>query len=274
MTIRVLLTNDDGYDAAGLSAVRTALIAHGLLTVTVAPRENRSATGRRVTVAKRIALQRMNASDGHPVWALDGTPADCVRVGVLADMFPSVDVVLSGVNHGVNLGDDVSYSGTVAAAAESALLRVPSIAVSQAAAPRRLGFLADRPTEFLALDFVAALTAGLANGTLADGLFLNVNVPAGATSGPPVTAGLGRRTWRDVKVVVHESDCGTVVDPWASDAEAVLDEGTDFAALHAGRIAVTPMSADHGMHGVGTTAELERLVARAGEGHAEVRDVP
>lgn len=272
MTGRILLTNDDGYDAAGLVALRAALIAHGLTTVTIAPLRNRSATGRRVTVGSRLGLYRMDASRDNPVWALDGTPADCARVGLLASLFPDVDVVVSGINHGVNLGDDVSYSGTVAAAAESALLGKPAVAVSQAAAPQRLGFLADRPQKFLAVDFIARLTADLATTGLADGLFLNVNVPA-AITGHARLATLGRRAWRQVKVTVHDDDGQTQIDGWAGDAEAIIDDGSDFAAMHAGRIAVTAMSARNGVYGVCAADSVRELIARVELGSQGVRRV-
>lgn len=123
--MRILVTNDDGYDAAGLVALEQAVRDFGDVVV-VAPKENNSYIGHRVTVHKQMALEKVR----DDFWVLDGTPADCVRVAVKA-LGQEFDLVVSGINHGGNLGADVFASGTVAAAREAFLLGVPSVAFSQ-----------------------------------------------------------------------------------------------------------------------------------------------
>jgi 5'-nucleotidase len=131
-SVRFLLTNDDGYDAPGLGVLLRAARRVGDCVV-VAPRHCASAGGHAITDGGAIAIERTSDAQGCARYVVDGTPADCVRVGLtaLADLIGSVDWVLAGVNLGGNLGMDVYYSGTVAAAREAAILGIPAIAVSQ-----------------------------------------------------------------------------------------------------------------------------------------------
>jgi 5'-nucleotidase len=123
--VKILVTNDDGYDAAGLAALQQAVRDFGEIVV-VAPKENNSYIGHRVTVHKQMQLEKVR----DDFWVLDGTPADCVRVALKA-LGQNFDLVVSGINHGGNLGADVYASGTVAAAREAFFLGVPSVAFSQ-----------------------------------------------------------------------------------------------------------------------------------------------
>lgn len=119
--MQVLLTNDDGVDAEGLRAVRAVLAECSDRVITVAPAADCSGFARRCTYSRPVAVTRVGGGR-HPVYRLDGTPADCVRAGLLGGLAARADLVVSGINHGANLADDVAYSGTVAAGLEAAIL--------------------------------------------------------------------------------------------------------------------------------------------------------
>jgi 5'-nucleotidase len=135
--MRVLLTNDDGIEADGLQSLRRALLAvPGLELGVVAPDGNRSAMARSITTRRPLWVEEIDFGDGTVGYATDGTPVDCVRLARLGliDGFDP-ELVVAGVNHGSNLGDDITYSGTVAAALEAIVLGLPGIAVSQQGSP-------------------------------------------------------------------------------------------------------------------------------------------
>ena len=137
--VRFLLTNDDGIGADGLRALVPALAAHGEVVV-IAPLENQSGVARKITLSRPLAVDEVAVPGATAAFAVDGTPVDCVRLGAHGLAGPPPDVVVSGANHGLNLGDDVTYSGTVAAAFEGHLLGLPAIAVSQQSPAGELGF--------------------------------------------------------------------------------------------------------------------------------------
>src|ERR687886_1804148 len=127
--MRIVLTNDDGIDAAGLLAARRALEEVGEV-LTVAPDRNRSGVARAITFGTPLHVEEREMADGGIGYACTGTPVDCVRLVALGLMDFEPDIVVSGINHGENLGDDITYSGTVAAAFEGIVIGVPGIAVS------------------------------------------------------------------------------------------------------------------------------------------------
>ena len=131
----VLLTNDDGFDSDGLFALRRALEHLGHVTV-VAPLEEKSGTSHAITYRDSIRVKRVHLRDGSPAWAVDGTPADCVKFAVLEALDAPPDLLVSGINLGLNVGVNLFYSGTVAAAVEGALQDIPSIAVSTECLPK------------------------------------------------------------------------------------------------------------------------------------------
>ena len=140
--MRVLLTNDDGIHAEGLQALRRALVALGDVELAViAPDANMSATARSITTRRPLWVTEVEFDDGTLGYSCDGTPVDCVRLAALGlvDGFEA-DLVVAGINHGSNLGDDITYSGTVAAALEGIVLGVPAIAVSQQSQAREMDF--------------------------------------------------------------------------------------------------------------------------------------
>src|ERR1700748_3730017 len=140
--MRVLLTNDDGIEAAGLQALRRALLElPGVELAVIAPDGNRSAMARSITTRRPLWVQEVDLGEGTVGYATDGTPVDCVRLaqlGLIAGFEP--ELVVSGINHGSNLGDDITYSGTVAAALEGIVLGLPGIAVSQQSGNRTLDY--------------------------------------------------------------------------------------------------------------------------------------
>ena len=131
--MKVLLTNDDGIQATGLHAMRRALLEiPGIELAVIAPDSNRSATARSITTRRPLWVEEVEFGDGTSGYATDGTPVDCVRFATLGLIEFQPELIVSGINHGSNLGDDITYSGTVAAALEGIVLGIPAIAVSLA----------------------------------------------------------------------------------------------------------------------------------------------
>ena len=184
--MRVLLTNDDGIGASGLQALRRALLEiDGIELHVIAPDSNRSATARSITTrAPALGRARSSSSDGTVGYATDGTPVDCVRFAELGLIGERPELIVSGINHGSNLGDDVTYSGTVAAALEGIVLGIPAIAVSQQSVAGEMDFRLGREFDFsVSAPLAAALAAIVAAGGLPDGTLLNVNCPGDAAEG-------------------------------------------------------------------------------------------
>ena len=265
--MKVLLTNDDGITADGLQALRAELLGvEGIDLAVVAPDGNRSATGRSITTRRPLWVEEIDFGDGTVGYATDGTPVDCVRLALsLIDDF-TPDLIVAGINHGANLGDDITYSGTVAAAFEGIVLGLPAIAVSQQSADREMDFRFGDDFDFThAARFVAGIVSELDDFPLAEGTLLNINVPAGEPDGVAITR-LGKRIYRDRLELQAEE--GERRRYWIYGGEHGYhdEEGTDLAAVAAGRIAVTPVHFDL------TDAEgfdalerhnLGRLIARA-----------
>jgi 5'-nucleotidase len=267
--MRVLLTNDDGIEAEGLQALRRALLAldDDLEVVVIAPDGNRSAFARMITTRRPLWVTEVDFGDGTTGYATDGTPVDCVRLanlGLIDGFRP--DLVVSGINHGANLGDDISYSGTVAAAIEGVILGVPGIAVSQQSAGREYDHRLGRDFDFTtAAEFAARVVAELDDVPLPEGTLLNINVPAGEVGGVEVTR-LGKRIYRDELRLDTEEDGRRRYWIYGDDPDFEREEGTDLAAVADGRIAVTPVHFDltdvRGLDAL-TRYDLERLVRPA-----------
>src|ERR1700731_2132045 len=162
--MRVLLTNDDGIEAAGLQALRRELQAlPGIELAVIAPDGNRSAMARSITTRRPLWVQEVDFGDGTVGYATDGTPVDCVRLANLGLIKGfRAELVVSGINHGSNLGDDITYSGTVAAALEAIVLGLPGIAVSQQSTALELDFREGGGFDFqVAAEFTARLVREL-----------------------------------------------------------------------------------------------------------------
>ncbi len=267
--MRVLLTNDDGIEAAGLQALRRTLLElPGIDLAVIAPDGNRSAMARSITTRRPLWVQEVDFGDGTLGYATDGTPVDCVRLARLGliEAFEA-ELVVSGINHGSNLGDDITYSGTVAAALEAIVLGLPGIAVSQQSSALELDFTSGRGFEFdAAASFAARLVAELEDVPLPTGTLLNINVPGAHPEGVEV-ARLGKRVYRDELSLVDEGAGGRRLYRIYGDASYERDEtGTDLAAVAAGKIAVTPIHFDltdrDGLDAL-TRYDLARLIAPA-----------
>jgi 5'-nucleotidase len=273
--MQVLLTNDDGIEADGLQALRRALLAIPEIELAViAPDGNRSAMARSITTRRPLWVERVEFGDGTVGYATDGTPVDCVRLARLGliEGFDA-ELVVSGINHGSNLGDDITYSGTVAAALEAIILGLPGIAVSQQSGALELDFREGVAFDFtIAAAFTARLVKELDSVPLPEATLININCPGGKPSGVEV-AKLGKRIYRDELALVDE-DPGRPAGSRRlyriyGDASWEQDEtGTDLAAVAHGKIAVTPLHFDLTAHeGLSALARynLARLLEPAAE---------
>ncbi len=247
--MRILITNDDGIFSEGLKLLAEALGALAEVVV-VAPDREQSASGHSLTLNRPLRMQRVR----RHWYAVDGTPTDCVNLavqGLLREAPP--DLVVSGVNFGLNLGGDVTYSGTVSAAFEASLHRLPGIAFSQEVAE---GFSFTDAAQ-LAREMVAVLVAG----ELPNDLLLNVNFPAQAPRGVRWTR-LGTRTYH--QTVVEKLDPKGRKYYWiAGTPEWLREEGTDYDALMSGHVSVTPLHLDltdyRGLENAALRDRLEHL---------------
>jgi 5'-nucleotidase len=234
----ILVTNDDGVHAAGLATLAGALGELGEVWV-IAPEREQSACGHALTLHRPVRAVAL----GERRFSVNGTPSDCVNLAVLGFMPERPALIASGINHGGNLGDDVTYSGTVSAAMEGTLLGVPSIAVSLLDG----GDLADAAAA-ARLVAMRVLVSGLPRKTL-----LNVNVPSHTPRGMRLTR-LGHRVYSDK--IVEQSDPRGRTHYWLGGGEPAWEalEGTDMGAIHEGCVAVTPLHLDLTNH-----AALARL---------------
>jgi 5'-nucleotidase len=253
--MRVLLTNDDGISAPGLQAARRALRAlDGVDVDVIAPDSNRSATARSITTRSPLTVEEVEFGDGDRGFATDGTPVDCVRFAELGLVGHRPDLIVSGINHGANLGDDITYSGTVAAAFEGIVLGIPAVAISQQSSGSGMGYVSGRFDFAVAAAFVAQLVGSLGDEPMPPKTLINVNCPAGEPSGIEVTK-LGKRVYNDELRLVSEDEDGRrryEIYGWQPGFEEL--EGSDLMAVSQGRIAVTPIHFDLTDHG-----GLERL---------------
>jgi len=273
--LRVLLTNDDGIHAEGLQTLRRAL--HALEDVelaVIAPDENMSATARSITTRRPLWVTEVPFEDGTRGYSCDGTPVDCVRLaslGLVEDFEP--DLVVAGINHGSNLGDDITYSGTVAAALEGVVLGVPALAVSQQSRAREMDFRLGDAFDFdTAAAFTARVVDRLDDVPLPEGTLLNINVPHGNADTVEV-ARLGKRIYRDaLHLIDSDGDNRRRFRVYGDSPVHDDEDGTDLAAIAAGRIAVTPLhfdlTAERGLEEL-RAYDLAQLLAPAAEELAE-----
>lgn len=232
--MRILVSNDDGIFSPGIKALGLAMRALGEVYV-VAPDVEQSAVGHGITVRRPLRFKHtQSAGFGEiPAYRVDGTPADCVVLGV--HLLGRPDLLVSGINIGVNLGLDLTHSGTVAAALEGTSLGIPSIAFSLDTAGEELDFT----HAALWAERLARLVA--AKG-LPPGVLLNVNFPAGAPKGVLVTR-LSTHRWED-RVVERLDPEGRPYYWIAGTPVGEEEEGTDLWAVRRGYISVTPVSLD------------------------------
>lgn len=263
--MHVAITNDDGYLSPGLAALRTALLALGVQVTVVAPDGNRSAMGHSVTCAEPLVVRRHAPDDD--LFSCSGRPADCARLAALADgPWPSVDVVASGINIGINAGDDLFYSGTFAAAAEAALLGVPSIAFSQQSPAGGAPFIDHSDYTYAYADYAARLVLSVGKTGAPPRATLNVNLPHRLADATPVVTRPGHRSIGARVPAVATGANAWELRPYATDdypePASSTDPATDFGALHASRLGVTPV--DLTRAGVDHTAWARDVISAAG----------
>lgn len=229
MIPKILVTNDDGYYSDGIAALAAALEEVGEVTV-VAPASEQSATAHSLTLTRPLRVRTV----GERRYTVDGTPTDCVTLALTRILPEPPDIVVSGINHGANLGDDVTYSGTVAGALEASIFKLPGIAVS----------LTAREGDFShAASFAAEMTRQVLRAGLPEGTILNINVPPGEIRG-------ARYTHQGVKIArVHIVDG---IDPrgrgyyWIGEQDVSWkqDPGCDYEAIAEGLVSITPLRID------------------------------
>jgi 5'-nucleotidase len=230
--IRILITNDDGYHSEGIIALENALSEIGDVYV-VAPASEMSGASHSLTLSRPLRIRQIDARH----WTVDGTPTDCVTLAINQILPPELrpHICASGINHGPNLGDDATYSGTVAGALEATILGVPGLAFS---------LVASRSHDFTESIKVAkqitqkAIDEGLPENTL-----LNINVPKGVPQGIRIT----KQGFKDARPVISEH-----IDPrgkpyyWIGENRIGFhaEGGTDFEAIDENFVSVTPMRSD------------------------------
>jgi 5'-nucleotidase len=234
--VRILLTNDDGIHSDGLTKLEEALREVGDVYV-VAPAAEMSGASHSLTLSRPLRIRQID--ERH--WTVDGTPTDCVTLALNRilgeDERPAI--CCSGINHGGNLGDDATYSGTVAGALEATILGVPGLAFSLVA---RENFDFTESARFAVVAARKALEEGLPEGTL-----LNINIPPGAPRGARVT----RQGIKNARPIISEH-----IDPrgkayyWIGEEyfSSTREDGTDFSAIEQGYVSVTPMRSDMTNH--------------------------
>ena len=243
---RILVTNDDGIAAPGLHALEASLARVGDV-YTVAPLYEQSGASRHITLRKPFRYQ----TEGRNRYAVDGTPADCAMMAItyLLDFKP--DLVVSGINNGPNLGENIYYSGTVAGAAEGPKYGIPAIAMS---VNQRVDI-----DYGPAAEFAARLAERVLDEGLPEGIALNVNVPCPTYTGVEITH-QSRKISRNLMIETHDPHGRPYY--WMHEEVPLADAepGSDYAAVRDGKVSITPLRFDHTAHDLlsGLTA-FERM---------------
>ena len=235
--MHILLSNDDGYQAPGLKALLESTKEHGEITV-IAPDENKSGSSGSLTLSKVLTVK----ASGERCFAVDGTPVDCVHIGLNGLLDNEPDMVISGINSGSNLGDDVLYSGTVGAALEGRRLGYPGVAVS---------LVGSEPKHYWTAGQVAsAIVSELKINPLPSRTILNVNVPDRPLEdlhGYKITR-LGYRARSHPVIRLNASDDYRQYRIGTIGSAADSGPGTDFSAVNEGYVSITPLRIDSTDH--------------------------
>ncbi len=247
----ILITNDDGYRSDGIRVLAEAAKALGDVTI-VAPVDEASAIGHALTLKRPLRLE----SIAEGVFAVDGTPTDCVNIAVTQVFKRLPDLVLSGINKGYNLGDDVTYSGTVAGALEGALLGIPSLAVSLRATRGTYDFSH-------AAQAAASVAAAILRQPLPPRTFLNINVPKGPPKGFRVTVQASRN---HITSVAERHDPKGRAYFWIEEGQDDWHphDRSDYQAVRDGFVSVTPLQPDLTAHDALAAVEALPLWKEAG----------
>lgn len=236
----ILITNDDGIDSPALLALKKALDEIGEVAV-VAPDHNWSAAGHAKTMHKPLRITEAKLADGSPAYTTTGAPSDCVALAIMGILERRPDLVISGINQGANLGHDITYSGTVAAAMEGVIFGIPAMAVS-------LDCYESPEDSILryAAHFTARLAACVLERGLDKGVLINVNVPhvpPEEVKGIEITR-LGKRVYRDALVKRQDPRGRDYYWIGGEQPSGVGEEGTDIWAIAENCISITPINLD------------------------------
>jgi 5'-nucleotidase len=247
--MHILVTNDDGVTAPGLLALAQEMRRFGEVSV-VAPDHNWSASGHVKTMHRPMRVKEVRLADGSQALASDGAPSDCVALALLGLLPEKIDLVVSGINPNANIGHDVTYSGTVTAAMEAAIWGIPGIAVSLNSPENHSGDLEYGPAARVALRVARSLMAYQTpcpeNIVACAGVLLNVNVPYlndGELRGVRITR-QGLRVYRDELVKRLDPRGRPYYWIGGQAPTGIVEEGTDFGALSAGYVSITPLQLD------------------------------
>jgi len=234
---RILVTNDDGIESRGLLALKQSLEPIGDVYV-LAPETNQSAVGHTKTFMRPLRVRERTLADGSMAYSVDGSPTDCVSLALLGYFDVGFDLIASGINYGANLGDDITYSGTVSAAMEAVLSNVPGMAISQE--------YYEHPDFTLASQIAYVAAVNILENGLAPGELININVPAiraDEVRGVEVTR-MGKRVYQDE--LLERLDPRGIPYYWIGGPppSGVAEPGTDFHAVVNKKIAITPIQLD------------------------------
>jgi 5'-nucleotidase len=227
----ILITNDDGIHSPGIKALEQALAELGN-SVIIAPDRDNSAVSHSLTMNRPLKVSQL----AENIYTVDGTPTDCVALGLKRILLVKPDLLVSGINAGANLGDDISYSGTVSAAIEGTMYGIPSMAISVGGEP---------PYDFrAAMQIATCMALKIVANSLPPNTLLNINVPSGSEYKKIRVTCQGRRLWEDS---IHET-----LDPrgskfyWIGGGTPVTDprEDTDVHAFASGNVSITPIQLD------------------------------
>ncbi len=232
--MNILLTNDDGISSIGIKVLAEYLGRIGKVSI-VAPDRERSAVGHALTLHHPLRAVKIDAD----VYAVDGTPTDCVNLGIHSLLSIKPDIVISGINHGANLGDDITYSGTVSAAMEATLMGIPAFAISLSANSGGNDYTP-------AASFAAKLAGIILQHGLPSDTFLNVNVPdlPHEFLKQPLITSQGKRSYEGM--IINKVDPRGRNYYWIGSVDVNFHdiEGTDYYAVSRGHISITPLHLD------------------------------
>ncbi|MBU1568608.1 MAG: 5'/3'-nucleotidase SurE [Proteobacteria bacterium] len=248
----ILITNDDGIHSPGIEALQQALKALGE-TIVIAPDRDNSAVSHSLTMNRPLKVIRLKKN----FYTIDGTPTDCVAVGLKKILAVRPDLLVSGINAGANLGDDISYSGTVSAAIEGTMYGIPSMAISVGGEP---------PYDYrAAMQIAACMAEKILRNSLPGDTLLNINVPSGSSHKRMRVTRQGRRLWENS---IHETlDPRGATHYWIGGGTPVTDPGedTDVHAFACGDVSITPIQLDLTNH-AGITFLKEKWLVEEGAG--------
>jgi 5'-nucleotidase len=241
----ILITNDDGVQAPGILALATAMKPLGKITI-LAPSRNWSMCGHAKTIFKPMKIASTTLRDGTEAFSVDGAPSDCVSLALLGAVSEPIDLVVSGINPVPNLGHDLTYSGTVTAAMEAVISKVPAIAFSM----NGNGYPEDSLDFQSAVKIANQITAKVLENGIPENTLLNVNIPYlpfDHIKGIEITR-LGERIYQDVLVESEPLEGHPVYMIGGDPPTGKQIQGTDFNAIETGYVSITPVQLDFTAH--------------------------